>query len=382
MAEIIGSGGSASLSYPGGNYPTSIGGRTSQLRSNAFQLAAGAMFTLPPGEFLVNPGLYGWIQFYDPVIGMWLMDPSTAPNSPKAVRSDGASWRVWNPTGCPVGALVTNVGSSYAAASTTVSPSTGASTWRPIVGGAINTTITIGKDSAGTTGGSNFTYPPQLVIDPPPAGGVPATAYCALSGGAINSITVVDQGAGYTSVPAVTVIPDPLDPNYNSTITIPALTAALTGSGTVTAIVPVAHGTVLTTAPTLTIAGAGASATASAIMCLTVTAAALSNSGGAAYPGTNVNIPTAGGYVTTAAGATVNPRISTGLFVPRPAQIYAPVSGGAIGTAVVLDGGMFQVAPTGNVIATSSASGQLPSTASAATLTMGSAPTTVTIQPL
>lgn len=327
----------AGLPYPAKNFPGSVAtgqryGLAVSLSDNAFALPAGGVFQVPPGNYFISGGMVQWL---DPVTGLWRTMRNGNGDGPLYVNSDGTNYRVWNPLGLPVGALVTNVGSSYVQSSTTVTSSgSGGSTWRAIVGGAINTTVTVGADAGGTTGGTNWTYPPIVVFDAPPAGGVPATGYAAVSAGAVSSITVVDQGAGYASAPGVNLYPNPLDPNLG-TITIPACTAALTGSGEITAVLPVLPGTVLTAAPTLTINGVGSSATATAIMALTV--ATLTVTGGT----NNHPVMSVGGLVTTAAGAIANPSISTGLFIPRPFLGY---ESGAT-TGVIIDGGLFQVAP-------------------------------------
>lgn len=360
-------------------FPTTFGNQaiTQSLGSNYLDLPAGGVIMIPAGRYYVYAGKYSFVQFFDPMMQVWVNDSVIGENG-RIVNSDGASWRLFNPLGTPVGALMTATGTTYTQTGTAATASTGGSTWRPIVGGAISQTITI------TAGGANFTYRPTIVIDAPPIGGVPASAICTLSGGVINAVTVLNQGAGYKAVPTVRVYPHPLDPNIG-TITLPTLTAALaTGNDAtgVAALLCTSPGTPLTTAPTLTITGGDTNATAVAIMALTVTGVSFSGSGGAAYPGSAVSVPTNGGMVTTAASSIVNPRISTGLFTPRPALIYAPIATGAVGTAVILDGGLFQVAPTANVIATSSASAALPTTASAATLTLGSTSDRVLLQPI
>lgn len=338
------------LPYPTKNFPstTSQGARygvATALSSNAFALPAGGMLLVPPGSWYINPGKFSSVEFLDPVTNMWRVVNSHATDGASLINSDGAgNYRVVNPLGTPVGALVTDVGSGYVQASTNVTASAGGSTWQPIVGGAISTSVTVGNDPSGNAGGTNWTLPPIVVFDAPPSaasngiGGVQATGYAAVSGGAVSGITVVDQGAGYTSAPGVNLYPNPLDPNFGI-ITIPACTATLTGSGEIAAILPVDPGTPQTSAPTLTISGAGSSATATAIMALTIASVAVSGGTSGTF------VTSVGGIVTTAAGTIANPTISTGLFVPRPANIYE--SGSAAG--VIVDGGMFQVAPTSSV---------------------------------
>lgn len=348
------------LPFPGATFPlvTLATGVTFALNSNAFNLPAGGIIQVPPGIWYIDPGLYGWVQLLDPVTGLYRTDGATpGKRGIQIVNSDGSNYRVWNPLGLPVGALVTDVGSGYVQSSTTVTAGgSGGSTWRAIVGGAV-TSVTVGNDPLGNAGGTNWTYAPTVVISAPPAGGVAATGYAALSSGAIASITMDNEGAGYVAVPSVLLIPNPLDPNLSSAtpITYPALTAVLGGSGEITAVLPVLPGTPLTSAPTLTVHGVGSSATASAIMALTVTA--LTVSGGSS----GTPVWATGGQVLSP-GSITNPAVSNGIFIPR--QLNAYESGSAAG--VVIDGGMFQVAPTLS-----------PSTA---TPTMGSSPTLVFMQ--
>lgn len=368
------------LTRPTVGFPGTFGNQylAQAFGSNYFDLPAGTSVVIPPGKYLVYPGKYSWVQFFDPIIQIWVNDSTIGPHT-RVVDSDGASWRVFNPLGTPVGAMMTAVGTTYVQSATTVTASAGGSTWRAIVGGAISSTITITAAA-----GVNYTYRPTIVIDAPPTGGVPASASCTISAGAINAVTVMNQGAGYTSVPAVRVYPNPLDPNI-ATITPAVLTAALASGADATGVAALLNttpGTVLTTAPTLTITGGDSNAAATAIMALTVTGVSLSGSGGVAYPGAAINIDVNGGYIATAAGAIVNPRIGAGLFVPRKGVIYAPVSGGAAGTAVIVDGGIFQSVPTANTLATSVASAALPTTATAATLTMGSVSDRISLQPV
>jgi hypothetical protein len=367
------------LTSPSLGFPSSFGNNavTQALGTNYIDLPAGGAVVLPAGNLWVYTGKYSFLQFFDPVMQVWISDSTTGERG-RSIMSDGVSYRVFNPLGTPVGAIMTATGTTYKQATTNVTASTGGSTWRPVVGGSISTTITI------TSGGANYTYRPLLDIDAPPTGGVPASAACTVSGGAINAVTVLNQGGGYKNAPNIRVRPHPLDPNFAS-ITPAVLTAALvTGNDAtgVAAVLCTSPGTVLTTAPTLTITGGDGNATAVAIMALTVTGVSFSNSGGAGYGGSAVNVDVNGGFVTNAASSIVNPRVGPGLFTPRKAIIYAPVATGAVGTAVIVDGGIFQVAPTGNVIATSTASAGLPSTATAATLTLGSVADRVLIQPM
>lgn len=333
-------------------------------------LAAGQIYVIPAGQFFIQPGDYTFLQVKDAITGIWKV-ASTDPSAGRVVLSDGQNFRLANLTGCCMGALVTNVGSGYTSAPT-VTASAGASAWTAIVGGAINSTVTV------TTAGLGYTNPPTLVIDPPPPGGVQATAVAVVSANAISSVTVVNQGAGYATAPTITVLPDPRDTiTTNAVLTV---NATLAGAGTITAVICTAPGLPQTSVPTLAFSGGGgASAAATVIGCYTATAFAVTNAG-AAYSSAVYSILTGGGLVTTAPGAVVNPAIGTDLFTPRQAQLM-----GAAGTTLVIggqtitDGGLFQLVPTGFVLN----AGTLAQTTNAAvTITIGGVSDNSTIYPI
>jgi biotin carboxyl carrier protein len=56
-----------------------------------------------------------------------------------------------------------------------------------------------------TQGGSGYTSAPTIVLDPPPAGGIQATASAVVAGGQVTSISVTNPGTGYTAAPTVTL---------------------------------------------------------------------------------------------------------------------------------------------------------------------------------
>ena len=172
-------------------------------------------------------------------------------------------------------------------------------------------------------------------------------------------MTVVDQGAGYTKAPTITIVPSP----YEATASTPGPTtpgvltvnATLTGAGTITAVICTNPGTPVTSVPTLTISGGGgASGAATAIMCFTATGFTVGN-GGAVYGNAQpFLVITGGGIVTTAAGAVVNPSIGSNWFTPRQASISGTSSAGGAVTATGLsinDGGLFMAVPQGFVLA-------------------------------
>jgi len=338
------------------------------------ELAAGETWLLGPeaGFYMVALSRAHCIQVLDPISGLWRTVGSSsggagaggAESSPRAVYSDGVNYRIANQTGCPVGALLTTAGSGYTSVPT-VTDSASAATWRAIVGGAVNTTVTI------TSGGFAYSYPPIVVFSPPPSGGLPATGYCAITSGAVSSITVQNQGAGYVSPPTVTFINDPreltsltLSDGYGA-----AATTALTGAGTVTAVVVVDHGqTALTSLPTLTFTGGGgSSAAATVIMNWTITAFA-AGTAGVGLSGTVAMITALDAFPTTSA-AYANNKYQSGLVGTRTAQIKAPISAGGVTAtgAVIYDGGCYTSVPTPLVIPSAS----VVTTAPVVTFTMG-----------
>jgi len=133
---------------------------------------------------------------------------------------------------------------------------------------------------------------PLILTDPPPPGGVQATAYATLtSGGGIASITMDNAGAGYTFSPTFYILPQPAgyqgstiggaaadlwpapglvhpnnlpqgsiyQPNQSAGTGALLTSNPLTGSGTITALGLINAGSgYVTTAPAVTITGAGA----------------------------------------------------------------------------------------------------------------------------
>ncbi|MBV8648466.1 hypothetical protein, partial [Paludibacterium sp.] len=135
------------------------------------------------GQFNVDAGPFTDLQTFDPVLLVWR---SYAPIALEGltISSDGTNYRLSNTTGCPVGAVLTNVGSGYTngfygynyqgnavtiqngittAGNTglTITPSAGGSLWNAIVGGSINTIVTI------TSGGTGYKFAPIIVFNPP-----------------------------------------------------------------------------------------------------------------------------------------------------------------------------------------------------------------------
>jgi hypothetical protein len=310
--------------------------------SNVFAMQAGQTYIVPAGTWYIGKK-YARVQELDPITGIWRNIGDDGPWG--YVRSDGSNIRLANQTGCAIGALITNAGSAYTSAPTVVT-TTGGSIWQAIVGGAVNTTVTV------TAGGSNYTYPPLVFFSAPGNPGIQATGYCTLSAGAVSTVTIQDQGAGYTNAPTVTFINDPREGlNGLGTGSGAAATTVLTGSQTVTGLLCLDHGTALTALPTFTITGGGGSSFAATVLmdwCIT---------GYTVTGGGTVYTAGAGGVEVTAnnrlvtGGTGTNPTSQAALLRQRRASIYAPTSAGGVITATNLqvnDGGHYLYAPGQN----------------------------------
>lgn len=339
-------------------------------KTNSIKLRAGGTYTIPAGPFLATLGPVSEVQFLDPVSGIWRTLPAAA-NDAHFIDSDGVNYRLANLSGCAVGAIVTNAGSAYTSAPI-VTSSAGGSLWRAIVGGLLNT-----AQSVPTPAGTNYTYAPIVLIDPPPLGGVQATATATITTGAITAITVTDQGAGYTTAPNMYFITDPRDPNLTSTVTpiTPAGTpitvnfapsgfsvAVLTGANTISAVLCTDPGNPQTAVPTLAFAGGGGTAAAAtALMNFAVTTFTVTTAGVAAGNAQPFGFMSVGGLSAAVAVHTL-PSVEGSITQIRPAQISGTTTaGGAIQTtgSQLVDSGIgFQVIPSlaylpaGNAIAT------------------------------
>lgn len=256
------------LPLPQAPYPQPAGGDAYAPPSNKIALSPAATFVIPAGSWVVsNTGTVSALQYLDPIRQEWVNQSTVNSAFSTTVRSDGVNWRVTNLADAAYGATVTNAGSGYVQGSTTVTAGTGNSTWIPIVGGALATNTV-------TAGGSGYTIPPLVLIPPPPAPGVPATAVAVISGGTVTSITVVNAGAGYQVAPPITLLPDQTDPAFlNGTIKNATAALQLTGAGTLTAVLLGNFGGPLTTAPTLTVAGAGTLGTVTTVPAVVLAAA-------------------------------------------------------------------------------------------------------------
>lgn len=310
-------------------------------------LKSGAIYTLPQGNFLVRIGAQSALQWYDQFSASWHILEAGYCNMPIPVASDGTNFRVINLSGTIMGANITNAGSGYAQASTTVSfaaPSSGiTATGTPIIGGKLTMAV--------TAGGTGYTNPTLFVQDPQLCGGttglcLPAKASATISAGVITAVTVDFAGAGYVTAPTVT-ISDPAGSGAT-------ITATVAGSGTLTGIVMTNPGSGYTgtAIPAVTITGAGSAAAATALPNLALTSVTVG--------GTNT------GYTASIVGltslGTIN-SINGEPALPRSGRFIAAQSGGALGTPTIEDAGSgFQTVPLAKQVGNATADGSVNAT--------------------
>jgi hypothetical protein len=329
--------------------PTAIPSIPFRLAPFPISLPGAASYMIPAGPHVVNPGDYTELQQYDGVLGVWRK--ARYPGmSPVNIESDGANYRLFNTTGCAVGAIITGGGTSYTSAPA-VTASFGGSTWRAIVGGSISTTVTV------TTAGL-YNYVPTLVCSDPPAGGIRASAIAVLGGGGITSVTVINAGAGYgTQVPTWTIVPDPRETAAGGGV----LTSTLVNVGVVTAVICTDPGTSTSTSvPTLTFTGGTTStaASATAIMNFVVTGWAVVGAGSSLGTSVPLVVESMSGKVTAAAAATsTDVQLDTELQFNRQARFMGATNatGGIIASntsLTIIDNGWgFQQSPSLYVVA-------------------------------
>jgi len=371
------SGPGIGLSVPQALYPDGLAVTNApyQQGTNEVRLAAGQALPIPAGEWLITLGKYSVIQFLDPVSTTWRIIEASR-EGPQFVKSDGFTRRIANLTGCPVAAVVTNMGNgSYVESTTTVTPNLGNSTWKAVVGGAI-TSISV------SVAGAGYGMPPVCFVPAPAAPGVQATAVATISGGSVSTITLVDAGAGYESTPTMTILPNPADPNFTAgSITTHATAVLTTGrAGSVTAVLCTNSGVALSALPTLTIAGAGASATAVPVWMSTVTSTSIS-AAGAAYVSLSALLTTTGGR-TAGSDAASNPEISMTAFTPRPLRAEVGMANATASLVTIDDRGLFTGTPTSMILPQGNVSAQTTASIATIVLTQGSLADTILMQQL
>ena len=323
--------------------------------SAAVTLQSGQFAVLPAGQYMVALGKYSVMQYYDPISTTWRNFNNAYNGNPFPFVSDGFNYRIINLSGCVVGAVVTNGGTSntakngfWAAGSSSTTGVTAivaapanaptlTAQMNVIVGGAVSTTVTV------AAGGAGYLIPPIIQFSPPAQGGLRATGYAVLTAGAVSSVVVTNQGAGYASAPTITATAVAGDPGTGAALTAPLVTSTTGGLGQACAITMSNYGGGYATVPTITMAGL-TSVAATAVCCFTVvtgpTTAATAHLNNTAYP--HQTICPAQKTAATLFGSMTNPDYSTNLFTMRNAVMAANVT--AAGSAeTVLDGGMSQL---------------------------------------
>lgn len=314
--------------------------------TNAITLPAGDAYIIPAGNYHVTLGPYTSLQYLDPVTGIWRS--VTSPGfMGRDVQCDGSNQRLANLTGCPVAAIITTgtstgavTGIGTTATTLTVTPSSGSSTWCPVIGGAISTTCLTGV--TGAAAGAGYLFPPQVIISAPPPGGLQATAHATVTGGTLLAAQIVidNQGAGYPLLSTgvanatLTIINDPRD-----TVGINGGTVrlGLTGTGQLTGLYPLTQGVPLTGVPTLAFGTGIAGATV--VMNFTVNGFVTGLTGVVFSTGGQVMLVSTANVLTTVPAWT-NPIHEKGSTFPRPARISI-AAGSTVTTtgAVVEDAG-------------------------------------------
>lgn len=360
------------------------------------ELAPGGVFYPPAGNYLLSTGGQTAIQWFDPILQSWRA--YAPPGSVlEFLPCDGFNFRLVNLSGTVVGTSITNAGANGtngigpAATSTSVSfgaaPTNGvAATGYAIVGGSVSVSLVNGAPPG------TFLIPPLVLIDPPPPGGIQATAHVTLNNGSINSVVTDNPGAGYGlqaapnvylvaqmpsygggtpgGLPAAVYPPagsaainNPIAGAYPQIVPVTGLastaggaqlTAALTGSGTLTGLVMVNFGANYTgtSIPTISFTGTGAptGAAATALMSMALTGLTVGTPG-AGYPATNPIFETSLGLVGNATGFN-----NGNLLSSRSARGIAVVNAGSLNngtTNIIEDPGFgFQKVPQVAVIPT------------------------------
>jgi hypothetical protein len=388
-------------------------------------LSGGEQWYLPPGNFYIQMGSVSVLQVFDGINQIWRNIGFPGGNV-QVTSADGFNYRIVNMSGVVGGIQITNAGSGgtngigTAATGTTIgfgsAPANGiAASAYPIVGGKLSG-LTIAN------GGSGFVFPPVLLLDPPPLGGIQATATCTISAGAINAVTLQNAGAGYAANPNVYIVPQyllpvqggaPINATPPASIIPPGIIAplagslssqppfmpgvqwpaaaiagtgasitvnGLTGSGTLTGAVVTQYGVGYTgtTIPTISFAGGGLAGgvAATAIMSLSVISLGTAGTAGAGY---TVGTPWISDIGELAGPPVTNTDFCNGVFQPRPARGRIQATTGFTGTAALVEDPGFGIQSVPNIGTTLFTT--QPATVSTTTAVMGGVFDICLIQP-
>lgn len=97
-----------------------------------------------------------------------------------------------------------------------------------LVSATVSGTDSVASVTIGGSGGTGYTTAPTVTFATPPVGGIRATGIATVSGGVVTGITITNPGAGYSSVPSVTLTGGG---GTGATATA-VMTAAVTNAGT------------------------------------------------------------------------------------------------------------------------------------------------------
>lgn len=293
------------MSRVGGAFPLPLA--QVQEGGTRIDLNSGGTFYPPPGTYIYSLPSNVQLEYFDGQAQSWqILSPVSTGGF---LSADGFNFRFHNVTGIVNSITISTAGSGQTngigptatgvtiaiAASNTNTPTNNATGYAIIGGSVAAPTI--------TQPGSLFTAVPLIVIDPPPAGGIQATAYAVVSStGTISAVTMDNVGAGYLATPNFWVIPqtpiyqggpsggvaaglipppglvfpgNAVPGNQNTSPTGVQLTpVALTGSGTITGlVVSDAGGQYTSAAPAVTVtSNAGSAGTAVGVVSTTAPA--------------------------------------------------------------------------------------------------------------
>ncbi len=270
------------------------------------------------GQYVVSVGANTAFQMYDSNLQVW-RNINQGGTDNITVSSDGTNFRLANTTGCVVGAMITTGGAGMVNGfdTITLTPSAGGATFHTIVGGAINTSVTI------TNAGSGYVVPPILVFTPPANQGntpyVLPTGYATLTGGAITGVTITNVGAGLVGAPTISVIPQSIDTTGAGAV----LTASInsSSSGALTWVGVNTNGSPLTSVPTISVSGTYTTVpVVSALMNFVITGLTVTTAGAAYTNGVtfSFDVPP---VITSSTPVWANPVFDTGITTGRPASL-------------------------------------------------------------
>jgi len=355
-------------------YPTQLNGAPVDVGTNFINLSPGDALPVPAGRWYVDTGMVSVLQFLDPTSGCWRVQDAQR-GQPQQVLSDGFTRRVFNPTLCPVAAVIANGGSGFAQSTATITANVGGSTWLPVVGGSLSV-------STVNVAGAGYTMAPLVLIPAPGNPGLPALAYATIASGTVSGVTLTNEGAGYIGAPTAVIVPNPTDPNFGA-ITQATVTLVLNAANAakITAALITNNGAPLASQSALTLTAAGGAGTGATITPVVMSAISGMSAvaAGAGFTG-GAELSTVGGVPLPAGSvaAISNPAYDMTSYRPRKASVLIANTAGALTTlAAVYDTGLFAGVP---LVTVGALAGVIPTTAASITVTLGSVVDTIALQ--